>query len=365
MKNYKEDREFLEQYMDIIELSKGDKRIMVTPSLQGRVMSSSSNGDNGYSFGWINYNLISSGEVLPHCNNWGGEDRFWLGPEGGQFAIFFKDKKGFDFEDWQAPAFIDTAAWEIVDKGESSTKFITEESLENFSGTRLNIRLEREVEILDNAEISEILNCDIPKDLSAVGFTSSNKLTNIGKNAWTKENGALSIWILGQFKPSSDNQIIIPTRLSEGVGINDSYFGKIPTDRLQERNTIYYFTGDGNLRGKLGTPPEITIPSVFALDRVNSVLTVVKFSFEQEAREYINSMWEYQDEPYRGDVINSYNDGPLEDGTVMGGFYEIETSSKALFLSPEESHTHSSTTIHVKGELSALEKLLNMLQSSI
>jgi hypothetical protein len=26
---------------------------------------------------------------VPHINVFGGEDRFWLGPEGGQFSIFF------------------------------------------------------------------------------------------------------------------------------------------------------------------------------------------------------------------------------------------------------------------------------------
>ena len=31
-------------------------------------------------------------------NGFGGEDRFWLGPEGGQFSIFFKKDDPFDLE---------------------------------------------------------------------------------------------------------------------------------------------------------------------------------------------------------------------------------------------------------------------------
>ena len=89
-KNYKSDKLFLEKHLRVVELVNGDKRLLLTPDLQGRVLTSTANGENGYSFGWLNYNLISSGKFLPHCNNFGGEDRYWLGPEGGQYSIFFK-----------------------------------------------------------------------------------------------------------------------------------------------------------------------------------------------------------------------------------------------------------------------------------
>ena len=53
-------------------------------------MTSSSDGENGLSYGWINHDLIGSGEIKKQINAVGGEERFWLGPEGGQFSIFFK-----------------------------------------------------------------------------------------------------------------------------------------------------------------------------------------------------------------------------------------------------------------------------------
>ena len=52
-------------------------------------MTSTAGGDAGQSFGWINRELIASGKMQPHMNVFGGEDRFWMGPEGGQFSIFF------------------------------------------------------------------------------------------------------------------------------------------------------------------------------------------------------------------------------------------------------------------------------------
>ncbi len=366
-KTYQYDKEFLSKYLKTVELSNGSKRVLLTADLQGRVLTSTTAGEDGYSFGWINYDLIASQNPLPHCNNWGGEDRFWLGPEGGQYAIFFapETSKKFDFEDWQAPALIDTAAWEMTESNDDVARFTTTEQLLNWSGNTLSVKLDRSVSLLDDQTLLETLGVELPAGVESVGFISENTLTNIGAEAWSKESGALSIWILGQFIPSGDNKIIIPTKSCPTAKINDSYFGKIDEDRLSQVGDTFYYTGDGNKRGKIGIPPEMTIPMVFALDKENSVLTVVTFSFESEATDYINSMWEWQDEPYKGDVINSYNDGPLDDGTVMGGFYEIETSSKALFLSPNQSHTHCSTTIHIKGELATLEALLEKLSAKL
>ncbi len=360
---YQQDREFLAKYLNLVELTDGTKRVLMTPDLQGRVMTSTHGGDSGYSYGWINYALIESQSPLPHCNNWGGEDRYWLGPEGGQYAIFFAPTSSdkFDFEDWQAPAVIDTKGWSVVSLESTSATFSTTEKLLNWSGNTLSVKMDRTVRLLNDHNTLQAIGVALPEGVDAVGFESLNTLTNIGDEAWSRDKGALSIWILGQFIPSDDNEIIIPTKSCAGAAINDCYFGKIEESRLRQEDDTFYFRGDGDKRGKIGIPPEMTIPVVFALDRVNSILTIVRFSFESDAAEYINSMWEYQDEPYRGDVINSYNDGPLDDGTVMGGFYEIETSSKALFLSPNESYTHTSTTIHIKGNVADLEAILNKL----
>ena len=77
-------------------------------------MTSTATGDEGTSYGWINYEHIESGKTVPQINVYGGEERFWLGPEGGQFSIFFKPGSKFDFAQWQTPAVIDTAVFDIV-----------------------------------------------------------------------------------------------------------------------------------------------------------------------------------------------------------------------------------------------------------
>ena len=71
-------------------------------------------------------------------------------------------------------------------------------------------------------------------------------------------------------------------------------------------------------------------------------------------------MWKIQDEPFAGDVANSYNDGPPEPGAKpMGPFYELESSSPAAALKPGETIEHVHRTIHILGtdaELNALAK---------
>jgi hypothetical protein len=61
-------------------------------------------------------------------------------------------------------------------------------------------------------------------------------------------------------------------------------------------------------------------------------------------------MWQMQKEPFRGDVVNAYNDGPPTPGAApLGPFYELESSSPALALACGESATHIHRTYHFQG----------------
>src|SRR5262245_63732478 len=87
-----DDVAFLNRHTDVVILMPertSSARVAVCPEFQGRVMTSTATSRGGLSFGWINRSLIASGERRKHINAYGGEDRFWLGPEGGQFSIFF------------------------------------------------------------------------------------------------------------------------------------------------------------------------------------------------------------------------------------------------------------------------------------
>ena len=72
-----DDVKFLKRHTDVVILSdaSGDSQAAVIPQMQGRVMTSSADGSGGLSFGWINRELVSSGEFLEHINVFGGEER--------------------------------------------------------------------------------------------------------------------------------------------------------------------------------------------------------------------------------------------------------------------------------------------------
>src|SRR5688572_20169832 len=134
---FRSDVRFLKGYTDVIVLHErdGDAQVAICPLLQGRVMTSTATGSGGMSYGWINYELIASGEKRPHINVYGGEDRFWLGPEGGQYSIFFKKGDPFDLEHWQTPAPIDTEPFQVVKADEDRVSLKKVIRLTNASGT--------------------------------------------------------------------------------------------------------------------------------------------------------------------------------------------------------------------------------------
>jgi hypothetical protein len=319
------------------------------------VVTSSAEGDEGHSFGWINYDLIASGKFLPHCNNFGGEDRFWIGPEGGQFSIFFKKDEPFDLTHWQTPSAIDTEHWEVMEKSNEKVLLSKKMRLPAFSGKVFDLMAHREVVLMSRSQLAQELRLDLDPKIKSVGFKSVNRLTNVGTFEWTRSTGMLSIWILGQFIPSERNTVILPVNQDgKGPVVNDCYFGKLDPDRLKILPQALLLKGDGQKRGKIGVGPSRTVPLIGSYDPVHGVLTVVKFSFHPEKSDYINSMWEFQKQPFQGDVVNAYNDGPLPDGTIMGPFYELETSSAAANLKPGETMVHEHSTFHFMGDPESL-----------
>ena len=73
---------------------------------------------------------------------------------------------------------------------------------------------------------------------------------------------------------------------------------------------------------------------------------------------YVNSMWEKQENPYAGDVINAYNDGsPAPGEPPLGPFYELETSSPGAELAAGASLTHRQVTVHFAGKSDQLDPI--------
>ena len=366
--SFGDDLAFLKQHLDVLVLSDpaGQAQVAVVPAYQGRVMTSTADGAGGTSFGWINRELISSGKTVPHINVFGGEDRFWMGPEGGQFAIFFQKGAKFDLEHWQTPAVIDTEAYDVVSKSATEAVFRKQAKLTNWTGAAFDVQIDRSIRLLGREAAAKNLGVAVPEQVKMVAFETDNQITNTGNAAWTKDTGLLSIWILGMFNPSPATTIVIPCKArpeSElGMKVNDAYFGKVPADRLIVKDDVLYFSGDGTYRSKIGIPPLRALPLAGSYDAANKVLTLVQYTKPEGVTDYVNSMWELQDQPFAGDVVNSYNDGPPEPGKKpMGPFYELETSSPAAALAPKASIRHVHRTYHFQGEEAGLDALAKAL----
>ncbi len=370
--SYGYDKEFLSNHLDVIELNNGDARLITIPAYQGRVMTSSCQGNYGFSFGWINYDLIQSKKISSQFNPFGGEERFWLGPEGGQYSIYFKKGSAFDISNWDVPKEIDTEKFNVVKKSATEVTFEKEMMLQNYSGFDFKLKVKRDITLLDYKTVNTYLS--LPKlDVNVIGYESRNEVKNIGEENWNKETGLLSIWMLGMLAPSPEVTVVIPVKGGDedalGVKVNDNYFGKISADRLKVERDKVFFKADGKSRGKLGISPKRATRFVGSYDAENKTLTILECLLPEDRIDYVNSAWELQENPYSGDAINSYNDGPLEDGTQMGPFYELETSSPALKLNVAEVYSHIQRTYHFQGsdvELSRIsEQLLGVTVDEI
>ena len=325
-------------------------------------MTSTFDQENGPSFGWINRPVIEKGflseedrkgTLEEHIYIFGGEERFWLGTK-------------FEFTDWTTPPVIDTEAFELVDQTETSATFKHNTELINNSGAKFEVGIERTVKVLGKEDTSKLLNIDLGGDLRMVGYETDNRITNTGSNAWAPDTGLLSIWILGMYHPSPETTVVIPFNAGPdselGPKVNDTYFGKVPPEYLKVEDDVLFFKGDGTRRGKIGTSPQRSKGIAGSYDAAGKVLNIVTYNVQEAPNGFVNSMWEYQKEPYAGDVINSYNDGSPEPGAdPLGPFYELETSSPAAALKPNQTMKHIQRTFHIQGDENLLAPLAKQL----
>ncbi|HTN05899.1 MAG TPA: DUF6786 family protein [Agriterribacter sp.] len=362
--SYGYDAAFLKEHLDnTIELWNEDgARVLLTADYQGRVMTSSASGDSGNSAGWINYDLIAAGKFKDQFNAVGGEERLWIGPEGGQYSFYFKKGDSFHIKNWQVPPIIDTIAYQVTHSDSSSVEFSQKAVVTNYSGTEFNIFINRNIHLLDATALNSRLQTNVPGNVQWVAYETENIIKNMGENAWKKETGLLSIWLLGMFTPSDETVTIVPFHNRKDVKdfITDNYFGQIPASRLIVQDSALLLKCDGKHRSKLGLLPAIAKPLAASFDFKRNMLTVIFFDIEANG-DYVNSKWELQKQPYKGDVVNAYNDGPLEDGSQLGPFYELESSSAAKPLQPGETQTYRQVTCHFEGDYAALKALARHL----
>jgi len=129
---------------------------------------------------------------------------------------------------------------------------------------------------------------------------------------------------------------------------------------LQVGDGVIYLKTDGRFRSKLGLNAKRTKAVAGNYDPDAKRLTIVTFDVEKDAT-YLNQEWNPDKDPLTGDAMNAYNDGPLEDGSIMGPFFELESVSPAAFLHPNESLSHQHAVFNFVGEEGMLTKITEKL----
>jgi len=358
---FADDLAFLQSHGDVILLeSPSGGRVALSARYQGRIMTSAV-GSDGLSLGWVHRRFIEAGKTGTAFDNYGGEDRFWLGPEGGQYALYFAPSKPFEFPNWQTPSAFQQGEWATAERSPTRVVFTRSMTVQNYAKTEFKLDVRREVSLLGPKEVAERLGVEPPAAVRSIAFQSDNRITNTGAKDWAEKSGLMSVWILAMFPPADDTFVIVPfDRNGSGPIVNDAYFGKVPPDRLRvdEQAGVIVFKCDGKYRSKIGLRPSRALPVLASYSAQARLLTIVQYDKPKDASRYVNSMWQLQKEPYAGDVVNSYNDGPTEPGKpALGGFFEMESSSPAAMLKPKQTLTHVHRTFHFVGEPALLDAI--------
>jgi len=344
--NYRGDADFLASHTPTVEIASGTGSFVVCPALQGRVMTSSV-GSGGASLGFVNRAMIESPDLNGAFANYGGLERFWVGPESGPYAFFFDRGQEHTRDNWHVPAGLNLGPFEIVKQEDAAVTLERLVTLMNLKGTVMRMKVRREIAAPAPAKVAAALGGSAAgMELSWTGFQSRTTLTNAGEEAWTKEGGLPCIWNVGMFAPGPRAWAIAPFGPKPdpdgGPAVRADYFGQVPPERFKMGSNFALLRADSLEVGKMGVLRNRAVDRLGSWDPDTRILTIVKFGPIDANAPYLSEHWGIElPDPYYGDVSNVYNNG----GPDL--FYELETSSRALALAPGDSHTHESLTLQL------------------
>jgi hypothetical protein len=360
---YGYDLNFLKEKDQGLIVLKGDiekAEVIVSPKYQAKVLTSTASGPHGASTGFVNHDVFNSAVPDEHMNGYGGENRFWLGPEGGQFSIFFEPGSEQVFNNWHTPKAIDVEPWDVKEALSTVVTLAKDMELLNYQGNILHISTDRQIKLLSSGQVEQELEVQLPEGINVVAYSTVNKITNLNDFKWDEKTGTVCIWMLDMFNPSDSAATIVPYSEGDekepGIIATTGYFGEIPSDRIRYESGILFLKTDGKYRSKLGMSAGRTKAIAGNYDPLSKRLTIITFDSDPTAI-YLNQAWNPDLDPLEGDALNAYNDGPLEDGSIMGPFLELESCSPAAFLKPGESMSHRHNVFHFTGEEAVLSPI--------
>ena len=361
------DLNYLSQKDDSLIVLSGDggnSQIIVSAKYQAKVFTSTAAGLDGTSMGFVNYKFFDAGKVDEHMNGFGGENRFWLGPEGGKYSVFFKPDSTQVYDNWHTPQPFDIEPWQVTLVNKGNVSFKKEMEVTNYLGKVLKLQVDRSIALIERPEIESGLSIRLNPNVKAVGYTTDNSIVNLNDFEWTKETGTICIWMLDMFNPAPHAVTFIPynngSEAELGKTLTSNYFGDIPADRMKVTDSMIYLKTDGAYRSKLGLNAKRTKAIAGNYDPDSNRLTVITFNVDKDST-YLSQEWNPDKDPLTGDAMNAYNDGPLADGSIMGPFLELESVSRAAFLKPMKTLSHKHTVYHFIGKEADLNPITEKL----
>ncbi len=338
------------------------RQVLVCPELSGRVMGTTRSGPNGVFGGFIDAKAFKEG-ITDIWDNWGGEERYWLGPEGGQYGLMFGGRKSC-FENYTVQDGINNQPFKTLEVSRlaNSISMRSQMVLKNGMGTVFHAEVTRRITVLDACPYS----LGQGDQVDFVGFQSESRLTNVGDRPMTRETGVLAHWHLGQF-PVDDHIIaVIPFRpiLSPDPPVREDYFkdfvigGVMPPNRYKILTASVLFKADGRVRTKIGQNRSRAMGLLGSYNLATDEIVMMDYDLYPNY-EYAASYWYDLPDPYNGDCISFSAEGPDREGGPKGRCYELESLSPALFLQPGQSFDWRTRTLHMTGPRVVMAAILS------
>ncbi len=359
--SYQQDVALVSSRTPVIELVGEDPsaRLLITPNLQGRVMTSTYGGPTGKPNGWFDRAKLKAGEG-PYAGL-GGEDRVWIGPLGSQFSFYYQQLEPLNEDNWLVPAVMEQDPYELVVYTPTSVSVRKEMELTNFGGTNFKLRVDREVSLLDKPAAEKNLGVSLPEQVAFVAFRSESRLINQGDNAWDRQTGLATLLSMGMYAGTDSTTVLIPLPDSTELSEIFQYFAPLDQNRLRITDGVLHFRTDGRLRSKIGIPRELAPPIYGSYAADEQRLSIVRYRQTDDSL-YFNSNVTVQADPFRGEVIPVYNNGPLSDQvSPEASFYEMESAAALRSLAPGDSLWHYHEVYHFGGEETELAVIAKLV----
>ncbi|MDR1382383.1 MAG: hypothetical protein LBJ67_00840 [Planctomycetaceae bacterium] len=340
---YREALNYIASRTRVIELcNQLGGRVAICPDWNGRVMTCSCEGLNGYSFGLVNVGEIdrsesnntgSENEIARCLELYGGEDQFTLSPDNGVFSLYHNKITSPSLNGFTEGKFtIDTEPPDPEIRMRRSVEFC------NGLGTRFGFDIFRVVRLLELEEVADIFGRNTAvllgqTDTSYVAFQTDNTILNHGEPV-IREAGLVSVKIRNMLNTGIDSVAVIPFREGQeielGASFGTDFFDLAPHNQLRRLPNAVLIKANNRHSCQIGISRSRAIPFVGLVDFRNGNMTLVSFNLPDNAWQYdylSNAFFEERVEE-KVDVI---------DGSDSGAGYDfVSTRKNDIYLQNNE-----------------------------